>query len=504
MLHTLSRRAGQILAGLALGLCSLSSAQADEPLNKDLLPQPVYSERPEFVDLYWQTWELAWQRVKYQEGVPQSPYMDENLWDDTIWIWDTEFMVLFCRYAPSVFPGIQSLDNFYESILNRKSSALRIQHPDNPPFYPWVEYEYYKMTGDKERVRKVLLKDRFLQRHYSWFENLKRGTELHFEHAPIALEKNGIGYRWGKVQSGMDNTPRGREGKGELWWMDAMAQQALAALYIEKLALELGEKPLAKEYEALYKQHKNLLNKYYWDESDGFYYDLSEADTTFVKVRTPAVYWAMLAEVPNKKQARRLAVYAADPKEFGGTYPWPSVSRSDRDYNNEIGDYWRGAVWLPTAYMSTKALEAYGFYDIAHTNALNLLSNMAETYKSYSPHTIWECYSPSAPRPSFRQYGEHRERVAPDFCGWSALGPISLFIENVLGFYNIDANKRLVEWNKHGNSRQGLQNLRFGKTITDIIADGNQAEVTSNLPYTLRINGKKHAIKAGKQRFAIK
>ena len=113
-------------------------------LKKELLPQPVFSENPHFVDLYWKTWELAWGRVKYQEGVFQSPYMDENLWDDTIWIWDTEFMVLFCRYAPDIFPGIESLDNFYESILNKKSSSLRIQHPDNPPFYSWVEYEYYK------------------------------------------------------------------------------------------------------------------------------------------------------------------------------------------------------------------------------------------------------------------------------------------------------------------------------------------------------------------------
>lgn len=73
-------------------------------LKRELLPQPVFPENPHFVDLYWKTWELAWGRVKYQEGVFQSPYMDENLWDDTIWIWDTEFMVLFCRYAPAVFP----------------------------------------------------------------------------------------------------------------------------------------------------------------------------------------------------------------------------------------------------------------------------------------------------------------------------------------------------------------------------------------------------------------
>lgn len=493
----------KLILPLFLLLCIPIQMNAQESikgeLKKELLPQPVFSENPQFVDLYWKTWELAWGRVKYQEGVFQSPYMDENLWEDTIWIWDTEFMVLFCRYAPAVFPGIESLNNFYESILNKKSSSLRIQHPDNPPFYSWVEYEYYKMTGDKERIKKVLLDDQFLQRHYYWFDSLKRGTKLHFKHAWIALEKSNIGYKWGWVQSGMDNTPRGRGRKGELLWADALAEQALSALYIERLAKELGDKKIEKEFAALYKEHKALLNTYYWDEQDGFYYDLSEQDTSFVKVRTPTVYWTMLAEVPDKKQAERLVKYATDPNEFGGQYPWPSVSRSDKGYNHEIGDYWRGGIWLPLAYMSTKALETYGYEDVAYENSYKLLSQMSETYRTFKPSTIWECYSPSAPRPSERQYKDKRELVTPDFCGWSALGPISLFIENVLGFYNIDATKNLVEWRKRGDGEQGLKNLRFGSTVTDIVAKGRQVQVKSNKPYTLIINHKKYKIKVGEQ-----
>lgn len=473
-------------------------------LKKELLPQPVFAENPEFVELYWKTWELAWERVKYQEGVFQSPYMDENLWEDTIWIWDTEFMVLFCRYAPDVFPGIESLDNFYESILNKKPSSLRIQHPDNPPFYPWVEYEYYKMTGNKDRIRRVLLEEKFLQRHYHWFNALKRGTKLHFKHARIALEKSDIGYKWGWVQSGMDNTPRGTGRKGELLWVDALAQQAVAALYIKRLADELGDKETAKEFAGLYKGQKALLNKYYWDAQDGFYYDLSEQDTSFVRVRTPAVYWTMLAEVADKKQAERMVKYAVDPNEFGGNYPWPSVSRRDKGYNHEIGDYWRGGVWLPLAYMSTKALEAYGYYDIAYENSCKLLTQMNETYRTFEPATIWECYSPSAPRPSQRQYKDRRELVRQDFCGWSALGPISLFIENVLGFYNIDATKRLVEWHKKGQGEQGLRNLRFGDIITDIVAQDQHVQVKSNKAYILVINNVKYKIKPGEQTFDMK
>ncbi len=87
--------------------------------------------------------------------------------------------------------------------------------------------------------------------------------------------------------------------------------------------------------------------------------------------------------------------------------------------------------------MSTKALETYGYHDVAHENARRLLAQMSETYKTFEPHSIWECYSPSAARPGQRVDGENLTLVAQDFCGWSALGPISLFIENVLGFFII-------------------------------------------------------------------
>lgn len=473
-------------------------------LKKDELPQPVFSENPNFVELYWKAWELAWGRVKYQNGVFQSPYMDENLWDDTIWIWDTEFMVMFCRYAPHIFPGIESLNNFYQPILNNVTSTLRIQHPDNPPFYAWVEYEYYKMTGDKSHIEKLIKENRFLQRHYHWFDNLKRGMQLdNFGHSWIGLEKRDIGYIWSWTPSGMDNTPRGRGRKGELLWMDALAQQAVSALYITKLAEEVGDSKTAREFRNLYNQNKDLLNKYYWDEKDGFYYDLSEEDNSFVKVRTPTVYWAMVAEVADESQAQKLAQYATQHSEFGGQYPWPSVSRNDQDYNHEIGDYWRGGIWLPLAYMATKALEKYGYYDIAYENSYKLLEQMYDTYTQFTPNTIWECYSPSAPRPSERQRGEKRELVTPDFCGWSALGPISMFIENIIGFHTIDANKNMVEWRKKGGGEQGIKNLRFGKVITDIIANENKLTVKSNLNYLLIINGTEYQINEGEQSFQL-
>lgn len=487
---------------------------AAEPLkpsfDRALIPQPVFDAEPGYVELYWKAWKQAYAHVKWQKGLVQPLYMDEGLWDDTIWIWDSEFMVMFCKYAPKLFPGIQTLDNFYYTMLEDSGSSLRIQHPDNPPFFAWVENDYYKITGDRDHIRELLLDKKFLQRYWNLFPTLSPERKLQFDHYPIALKYKGIGYEWNGISSGMDNTPRTRAGKGMLW-VDAISQQALSALYISRLAKVAGDGATAREFEKKWKELRRIVNKYYWDDSDGCYYDIVPApsgETASVAdvqaspsawrttgILTPASFWPMLAEIPSKAQARRMTEFALRPDKLGGEVPWVTVSRDDPDFDANDGWYWRGSMWLPTAYMGIKALEKYGFQEAADTMAEKVLSWMLRTYCDYEPHTIWECYSPTAPTPS----SNHGKRVRPDFCGWSALGPISLFIENVLGFHDIDASSRTVHWDIRHDCRHGLNNLTFGDTTTDLLYDPAAATVTirSNKPYCLILNGKSHRIRAG-------
>ncbi len=487
---------------------------AAEPLkpsfDRALIPQPVFDAEPGYVELYWKAWEQAYAHVKWQKGLVQPLYMDEGLWDDTIWIWDSEFMVMFCKYAPKLFPGIQTLDNFYYTMLEDSGSSLRIQHPDNPPFFAWVENDYYKITGDRDHIRELLLDKKFPQRYWDLFPTLSPERKLQFDHYPIALKYKGIGYEWNGISSGMDNTPRTRAGKGMLW-VDAISQQALSALYISRLAKVVGDGATAREFKNKWKELRGIVNKYYWDDSDGCYYDIVPApsgETASVAdvqaspsawrttgILTPASFWPMLAEIPSKAQARRMTEFALRPDKLGGEVPWVTVSRDDPDFDANDGLYWRGSMWLPTAYMGIKALEKYGFQEAADTTAEKVLSWMLRTYCDYEPHTIWECYSPTAPTPS----SNHGKRVRPDFCGWSALGPISLFIENVLGFHDIDASLRTVHWDIRHNCRLGLNNLTFGDTTTDLLYDPAASTVTirSNKPYCLILNGKSHRIRAG-------
>lgn len=182
--------------------------------------------------------------------------------------------------------------------------------------------------------------------------------------------------------------------------------------------------------------------------------------------------------------------------------PLLSLARNDADYS-ENGKYWRGALWLPTAYAALKGMAAYGCFEEAHTAALKIVEHMYKTYRNCEPHTIWECYSPEKCEPAAAADG--KKTVRKDFCGWSALGPISVFIEFVLGFYKTDAFEKTVKWalpaEYKGNI--GIKGLRFGSTVTDIIADKENCYVTSNEDYTLEINGKSFKISAGDNTFKL-
>jgi hypothetical protein len=479
---------------------SMEASGTGRLFRREDLPEPVFADQG-MVDLYWTAWEQAYSHVKSQPGLPQSPYMDEAFWDTHIWIWDTAFMTFFTKYAPDLYPGVQSLKNFYRPILDGVSIPLAIQHPDNPPMFAWSEYANLKANGyiSEGPVTPAGLATALdhMERHYDWFHQAVPGYNLGGTSTVFSRvdEANGNvkGFRWNGVASGMDNTPRGRNAGGSMLWVDAISQQALSALYISRMAAASGDPETAQLWMGRYDALKETINRLYWSAADGTYYDIHDTSNARDKVDTPAAYWPMLAEACDDAQALALAQHARDPRKFGGTRPWVTVSRNDPDFRRDNGNYWRGSIWLPTAYMAIKALETEGYRKLADETATSLVKHMLNTYQQYSPATIWECYNPRLAEPAYH----NGVVVRPDFCGWSALGPISLFIENILGFHSLDASTKTIEWRLHQSGPHGIRRLRCGTILADILTDGNGAvTVDTNTAFTLVINGTSHAISA--------
>lgn len=493
---------------------------------REKVPVPVCGEHPEYLDFYYTAWGLAFKHIKSVHGMPQDPYMDEAFCATQVWIWDSCFMSLFCKFSQSVFPGIETLTNFYEvlhgtrrlpRVLPPKGEPewtgavygvpyeIKVHIADNPPLFAWAEYENALMSGDAEHVRELLYESRVLQKHYFWLESLREEQCPDGVLAPTCLIAEPNGYRWEGGRSGMDNTPRGRCGEHatrprpnnpNMLWIDAICQQALSALMMARLFELVGDGEAAREWRRRHAEKSAIINELYWCEDDGFFYDIDRTTHEPYKVRTIASFWALTAECAPRERAERLAALIDDPAEFGGDFPLVSLSRSDADFA-ENGKYWRGSVWLPTAYATLKGLATYGLYETARRAAEKLLAQMYATYTDVLPHTIWECYSPTEPKPGVDPY-DGDERVRGDFCGWSALGPISIYIEFVLGFHTINAFERLVRWAKpESREKLGIKRLCFGDVTTDIVAEGERCTVSSNAPYTLEIDGVRYAIEKG-------
>lgn len=500
---------------------------------REYIPVPIYDEHPEYNKFYYKAWELAYSHIKNIPGMPQNPYMDEAFCDTQIWIWDTCFMSLFCKYARDVFPGVESLKNFYEVLHGDgrlgvviptenepewigakvgKPYEVMIHIADNPPLFSWVEFENVLMSGDNEYIKDLLYNKCFLQKHYEWIENLHKSISVKGVFAPTCLIAEKLGYKWEGARSGMDNTPRGRTGEHalkqrpnnpDMLWIDAICQQALSANMISKLYALIDDERNYRMWHDKFIEKKKIVNEYYWDAKDGFYYDIDCKNHDYMKVKSIASYWTLTAGIASKEQATVLAKHLDNPDIFGGFVPFVSLARNDNDFKPD-GDYWRGGVWLPTAYVTLKGLKEYGFIKEARSYSIKLLEHMYRTYVDFEPHTIWEAYSPTESKPASNEM-ESGELSRPDFCGWSALGPISIYIEFILGFHTINAFTKTIEWNKPDNVKGeiGIKNLHFGNIFTDIVALNDKCRVKSTDEYTLIINGKTYRIVSGENEFSI-
>lgn len=470
--------------GLLVALCGVSSvvlgaddeargvffakkAYVEEPIpvfadSKKLLPVPVLEGNPELVELYWATWEIAFENMK--KPLPGSGfvsnYLDEGFNPD-IFQWDTIFMVMFARYGYKAFPAIQSLDNFYirqhadgficreiiekngKDYFNKKSS-----YAVNPPLFSWAEMENYRVTGDKTRFELVLPA---LENYTAWLETgRKRKNTAH-------------GLYWNsRLGSGMDNTPR--KGSG---WVDMSSQMVIQYNDLAAMSDALHRPDKAKEYRARAEKIGALINKWMWNEEDGLYYDVDNAGKQ-VKWKTAGCFWPMLAGITSPAQEQKLMANLKDPNSFWRQNVFPTLAADQKQYD-PTGKYWKGGVWAPTNYAIIRGLSLRGHDDLAAEATEKYLGQVYEVYKNTG--TVWELYAPDMAKPGTGTMGKSSPHQArPDFVGWTGLGPIAMLIENIIGL-RADAPHNRLTWRLDRTDRFGIENFSFGDVTVTLICE---------------------------------
>ncbi len=460
---------------------------------KDKLPKPIYDEDTSYLRCYWKTWEIAFKN--FYEPTPQSGFVSQfadAAFSDMIYLWDDCFITMFLNYGHLYVPGIRTVDNFYAKQYadgeicreikretgkdrdlwvnhegkglystfgheyNGASWAVQYKNRQAPkaaphltldamqhPLFTWAELESYKMTGDKTRLKMVW--EPLIQYYAAMKEYLLQGNGLYITD-------------W----ASMDNSTRNIFLKNGGCGVDISSEMVLFARQLAEIALILNRPLIAKSLSAEAALTSKKINQLMWNDSTGFYYDLT-VNGEQIKIKTVAAFWTLLAGVADKKIANALVAELNNPATFNRRHRVPTLAANEKGYD-PMGGYWRGAVWTPINTMVIKGLENYGYNDLAREIAMNHLQNIIALFKKTG--TIWENYSADS-----LSYGVHENaKVRDEFVGWTGMGPIRYFIEYAIGI-KATAITNSIDWNITSKKTVGVEQFWFADNTISLIAN---------------------------------
>lgn len=225
--------------------------------------------------------------------------------------------------------------------------------------YEWVRADYYR------RLQKYI--DR-------WFA---------YDH-----DGNGLPVWNSSDASGMDNQIS-RSGGLESYNDEGV--DLACYLYRELQAMELIASKLGKPADSrMYAERASRLaaaiNKVFWNEKEGFYYDRNEKTGKTIRVKSVAGFLPLWAGVASAAQARRLVNdHLLNKKEFWLQYPVATYAKTEPDFyeGSRSGECnWEGPTWIPTNYMIFHGLVQYGYHDVAKELALKTLQLALDANKA--------------------------------------------------------------------------------------------------------------------------
>jgi glycogen debranching enzyme len=333
----------------------------------------------------------------------------------------------------------------------------------NHPILAWAELESYRISADRERLRRVYPP---LTRYYRAYDKIRDAPS---------------GFFLGSWAS-MDNSPRI---PGMLCSIDTTAEVVLFARNLATIAHLIGRDDDAARYSQEADALSKRINEVLWDPATKFYYDQNRQRGRH-NVKTIAAYWTLLAGIADPEKAAGLVAHLQNPAEFKRVHLVPTVPADQAGYHPK-GDYWRGGVWTPTTMMVVRGLERCGYKELARTIALNHVDNVLQVFQETG--TVWEFYQPDAVAVGAHANGH---RAVPNFTGWTANAPITLFIEYKLGL-RVDAPASSVTWTIASPKRVGIERLWFGGITASLVCEDPDAagqrlvRVTADKPFTLTL-----------------
>ena len=330
---------------------------------KDRFPDPIYDGHPDAINAYWYCWRTVMGVWYYAPDAPDHQavanlcgYRNWGVWGSTM-VWDTCFILHFARYGGDAYPFITAMDNCYarqhengyicrES--DRNNREVSSSFPVNPPLFAWAEWEWFQISGDRDRLRRVFLP---IVKQYEWFMTYQRRSN---------------GLYWTDGINEADDSPRNALMK---FSVSATSYQALAAQCLSQMAHEIGRDDMAPFFQEQHDQLGKIVNEHFWDEKHQIYNDL-DGNGQFITELKPGVFckhvhmfWPLIAGIAPPERVQKMVDELKNPASFNRRNGVPSLSADSAGYTggpNGTGQYWCGAVWPSGQCMVQEGLKASG------------------------------------------------------------------------------------------------------------------------------------------------
>jgi hypothetical protein len=382
-------------------------------------------------------------------------------------VWDSAFTAMCMAYGWRALDPHANLDNLYTrqfdgGYLHREhwwgDGLPHLYEPDfspNPPLVSVAEWQLARLTGDALRLHRVYPA---LAAQHAWLRAHRRLPDGTYWTTGLA--------------NGLDNSPSLGEGYPCL-----SAQMAHEAQILAGFAARLGDAEAAAAYATEHRQLAAAINERLWSDRQSIY-ATSLAGGGHNPNKVVTAFWPLWADVVPPERVVALAAHLKDPRSFWRHHPVPSLAADSPHYRAE-GEYWLGSTWAPTNYATVQGFARAGRLDLARETTVRHLQCMCEVFDQTG--RIWENYAPDASRPG--------SLSGAPYC-WSALGPIALLLEVLVGV-EPDALSRRIRWQVPDLPGTGVSNYPLGPATVSLVRSAAEAgrlvEIHSDLPFTLEL-----------------
>ncbi len=324
------------------------------------------------------------------QGKIKSIWTTPDRWPHRdMWFWDSAFHTFGNRYisgdlAEKTITAVldcQREDGFISITMNPEKTRV-YEHITQPPLFAWAALELFKITKNYDFLEFVYKK---MSKYIEWlYKNRDNDSDGLLE---WMIDENSAS-KCGEC--GMDNSPRFDSVKPaeNVAVIDLNCFAINEIRCLSKISRILKINGDASVWDKMAEEKTLLVNRHLWDEHDGFYYDRKQ-NGSFIRIKTPASFLPLFAEISDRVKARRIIEKLINPEMFWTELPLPSVSKDEQTF---CKDMWRGGTWLNYNFLVYNGLKKYGFEDTAK----NLLIKTKKAVEKWyiEKGSIFEFYDP--------------------------------------------------------------------------------------------------------------